>query len=186
MSKGWSNRELTEIAMMTAVTCVIAPFILPLPFSPVPISLVNLILILSVYFIGLKKAMISYLLYLLIGLAGLPVFSGFSGGVGKVFGPTGGYLIGFWFLIWISGIIINNFPEQRWIQMLGVCVGLLVADFFGTLWLKVQAGVTFQQALLMGVVPFLLGDIIKMILACTFAPMLKKTLFAARGSCGNE
>ena len=85
--------EITMTALMAAVTCILAP--LSIPIGPVPISFTNLAIYLSLYLLGWKRGTISYLIYLLIGLIGLPVFSGFTGGVGKLAGPTGGYIIGF-------------------------------------------------------------------------------------------
>ena len=85
--------EITITALMTAVTCILAP--MSIPIGPVPISFTNLAIYLSLYLLVWKKGTISYLIYLLIGLVGLPVFSGFTGGPAKLAGPTGGYIIGF-------------------------------------------------------------------------------------------
>ena len=84
---------LTATALMTAVTCILAP--LSVPIGPVPISLTNFVIFLSLYLLNWKKGTLSLLIYLLLGLAGLPVFSGFAGGIAKLAGPTGGYIIGF-------------------------------------------------------------------------------------------
>ena len=89
-------------ALMTAVTCILAP--LSIPIGPVPISLTNFAIYLSLYLLDWKKGTISYILYLLLGLVGLPVFSGFTGGIGKLAGPTGGYIIGFIPMAIIAGI----------------------------------------------------------------------------------
>ena len=78
---------------MTAVTCILGP--LAIPIGPVPVSLTPLAVFLSVYILGTKGGTLAYLLYLLIGAVGVPVFSGFTGGLGKLAGPTGGYLVGF-------------------------------------------------------------------------------------------
>lgn len=77
-TKKMSTRQMTFIALMTAVTCILGPLSIPLPFSPVPISFTNLAIYLSLYVLGLNGATISYLVYLLIGMVGVPVFSGFS------------------------------------------------------------------------------------------------------------
>ena len=105
-----STRSMVLTALITAVTCILAPLSIPIPFSPVPITLTNLVIGFSIYLLGWKKATLSYIIYLLLGLAGLPVFSGFSGGFAKFAGPTGGYLIGFIFLTIIGGLIIDHFP----------------------------------------------------------------------------
>ena len=79
-AKFLTTKQMTLIALMTALTCILGPLSIPLPFSPVPISFTNLVLYFSVFVLGTKFSTISYIVYLLIGLVGLPVFSGFSGG----------------------------------------------------------------------------------------------------------
>ena len=91
-NKKISIRQMTMIALMTAVTCILGPLAIPLPFSPVPISFTNLAVYFSLFVLGANSATVSYLVYLLIGMVGLPVFSGFTGGFAKMAGPTGGYL----------------------------------------------------------------------------------------------
>ena len=159
-------QQIAMIAVMTAVTCVLAP--LSVPIGPVPISLTNLVIYFSLFILGTKKGTISYLIYLLIGLVGIPVFSGFTSGPGKLFGPTGGYLIGFIPLALIAGYFI-----------LGMILGTAVCYALGTTWLAIQAHMDFQAALMAGVVPFLPGDFIKMILALLIAPQIRKQLDAA-------
>ena len=73
------TNTLTKIALMAALQCIVSPFAIVFPFSPVPISLATLMLYLSAYILGKRNAVISCGIYLLIGLAGLPVFSGFTG-----------------------------------------------------------------------------------------------------------
>ena len=104
-----SIKDMTLTALMTAVTCLLGPLAIPMPFSPVPISFTNLALYLMVYVLNRRCSFLSYTLYFLLGAAGLPVFSGFRGGLGRIVGPTGGYLIGFFFQILISGFIV-----ERW------------------------------------------------------------------------
>ena len=82
-AKFLTTKQMTLIALMTALTCILGPLSIPLPFSPVPISFTNLVLYFSVFVLGTKFSTISYIVYLLIGLVGLPVFSGFSGGPDK-------------------------------------------------------------------------------------------------------
>ena len=99
-------RQMAMIAVITAITCVLAP--MSIPIGPVPISLTNLVIYFGLYVLGTKNGTISYLIYLLIGLVGLPVFSGFTGGPGKLFGPTGGYLIGFIPMVSLSTFSMQN------------------------------------------------------------------------------
>lgn len=174
--KKLSTKSLVLIAMFAAITCVLAPFSIPLPMSPVPISLTVFILFFSIYILGTKHAFISYVIYLLIGLVGLPVFSGFSGGPGKLFGPTGGYLIGFGFMILISGFFIDRFSNTWWICFLGMCLGTIVCYIFGTIWLSWQANLGFNAALSAGVIPFIPADLFKILIVLLLAPPIKKQL----------
>lgn len=171
-----TTKQMTVISLVTAVTCIIAPFSIPLPFSPVPISFTNLILFLSIYILGTAQATISYLIYLLIGMVGLPVFSGFSGGFGKLAGPTGGYLIGFIFLTLIAGYAIEKSNGRKSLQAAGLILGMLICYAFGTVWLSISAGLTFSAALAAGVLPYLPGDTVKIIIALIIGPVLARTV----------
>ena len=162
-------------ALMTAVTCILAP--LSIPIGPVPISLTNFAIYHSLYLLDWKKGTISYILYLLLGLVGLPVFSGFTGGIGKLAGPTGGYIIGFIPMAIIAGIVIDKF-SQRWIQILGMIVGTAICYAFGTAWFCIQAGYTVSAALAVCVIPFIPADLIKMAIAMIIGPEIRKRLGA--------
>ena len=164
-------------ALMTAVTCILAP--LSIPIGPVPISLTNFAIYLSLYLLDWKKGTISYILYLLLGLVGLPVFSGFTGGIGKLAGPTGGYIIGFIPMAIIAGIVIDKYTEKWLLCLLAMIIGTIVCYALGTAWLAYEAEMTFQAALMAGVIPFIIGDIAKMIVAIIVAPMIKNPLVKA-------
>ena len=118
-----STYAMVVTALMAAVTCILAP--LSVPIGPVPISLTNFAIYLSLYLLDWKKGTLSYLIYLLLGLVGLPVFSGFTGGLAKLAGPTGGYIIGFIPMAIIAGIVIDKFTN-RGIQILGMIVGTAI------------------------------------------------------------
>ena len=169
-----SIKTMALIAIFSAITCILAPF--SLPIGPVPISLTNLVIYFSLYVIGTWKGTASYVIYLLIGLVGLPVFSGFTGGPGKLFGPTGGYLIGFIPLAIIAGIFIDKFYSKWYLCLVGMILGTVVCYAFGTAWLAYEAHMNFKAALWAGVIPFIPGDLIKMILAMIAGPILKKAL----------
>lgn len=172
-----STRQLTLIAVMTAVTCILGP--LSLPIGIVPISLTNLAIYLAIYALGAKRGTLSYIVYLFIGVVGLPVFSGFSGGFTKLLGPTGGYLIGFAFMAFISGIFIDKFSDKIYMCFLGMVLGTIVTYLLGTAWLSYQTKLTFNAALYAGVIPFIPGDVVKMIIASLIGPQIRKRLTAA-------
>lgn len=172
----FSTRRLVLIAMVTAITCILAPFSIPIPISPVPISLTNLVLLISIYVLGWKDATISFLVYLLLGAAGMPVFSGFAGGLGKIAGPTGGYLVGFIFMTIIAGIFVDRFMDKRFLVVSGMVLATAVTYIFGTAWLAFQMEMPFTAALSIGVIPYLPGDTAKIILAVITGPILRSRL----------
>ena len=174
-SNKWSAYHMTLIALMTALTCILAPFSIPLP-GGVPISLTNLVIYISVFLLGSKKGTLSYIIYLLLGFVGLPVFSGFTGGVGKLAGPTGGYLIGFILLAYIVGVCIEQFEGKLSMYIIGMVMGLAIAYIFGTVWFVYQMKVSFIAALSSCVFPFLIGDALKIVIAAIVAPVLQKSL----------
>ena len=172
-----SVSTLTLIGLMTAVTCILGP--LSIPIGPVPISFTNLAIYLTVILLGWKKGTVSYLIYLLMGLVGVPVFSSFTGGPGKLFGPTGGYLIGFIFIAIISGLFVERFFGKIYMYVAGMILGTAVCYIFGTAWLAFQADISFSAALAVGVVPFILGDLIKIVIAVVVGPTIRKQIVKA-------
>lgn len=173
-----NTRQMVLIALITAVTCILAPIAIPIPVSPVPITFTNLVLFISVFVLSWKQAALSYFVYLLLGIAGLPVFSGYTGGLVKVAGPTGGYLAGFVFLIIISGLFVERASGRlRYVfYTLGMLAGAAVMYLFGTVWLAAQLNLTFTQGLAAGVLPYLPGDVIKIVIALILGPVLRKRL----------
>lgn len=171
---GSKTRFLTTTALMTTVMCVLGP--LSVPIGPVPISLTNLAIYLTMYILDTKRGTVAYLLYLLIGLIGLPVFSGFTGGPGKLLGPTGGYLIGFLPMAFLIGLFLTHHWEKRIAAVLVMELATWVPYLFGTAWLSYQAGMPFSAAFAAGVVPFLVVDVLKMVLAAMVGPTLRRRL----------
>ena len=167
------TRNLTLIGLMTAILCILGPFSIPIPVSPVPLSLTNFAVYITVYTLGMKSGTVSVLVYLCLGTAGLPVFSSFSGGLGKLAGPTGGYLIGFIFLALIQGFLMKAFPGKNTAAVIGMILGMAVCYLFGTAWLAIQMGLTFPAALSIGVLPYLPGDGVKIIIAAIAGPKLR-------------
>ena len=162
-----SVRGMVFSAMFAALTAVGA-FIM-IPIGPVPITMQTLFVHLSGALLGSRLGALSQFIYVLVGVIGLPVFSGGAGGLGVLLGPTGGYLIGF---IVGGGYLTGRVVEMRdkpgflWIAM--ACVaGLIVIYILGVLQLSVVAELPIGKAIAVGVIPFLIGDALK-ITAATF------------------
>ena len=166
------TKKIVLIGLMTAVTCILGPLSIPLPFSPVPISLTNFAIFLAVFILGMKDATISFIIYLLLGAVGVPVFSAFSGGLGKLVGPTGGYLFGFIFLALIMGFFMEHFDRKIVSTIIGMIIGMAVCYIFGTVWLAKLMSLSFNEALALGVLPYLAGDVAKIIIAVIAGPRL--------------
>ncbi len=165
-------KDMVLMALFAALTCVLAP--LAVPIGPVPISLTNLVIYFSLYVLGWQRATITYIVYLLLGLVGLPVFSGFEGGVGKVAGPTGGYLIGFIFMAIVCGLLMQVKKDKKIVNIVfcvvGMLVGTTIAYAFGTMWFCYSTGTGLGAAMALCVIPFIPGDLIKIAIAAVVAP----------------
>ncbi len=120
--------------------------------------------------------MLSYLLYLLLGFIGLPVFSNYGAGVEKLLGPTGGYLIGMIFLAFIGGFAVEKFSKSPIKQYLGLMLGIAFCYLLGTLWLGKVLSMDFGKALSVGVIPFILPDAIKVLLALVLGKKIRGRL----------
>lgn len=172
-------KKMTYIAIM-AVLIVICSWI-TVPFT-VPFTMQTFAVFCAVLILGGKEGTASVGLYLILGLVGLPVFSGFQGGITHLLGPTGGYIIGFVF----SGIIymlfeplINKNKKFKWPAL---TLGLAACYLIGTLWFVVVCSAkgnaySFTSALMLCVLPYIIPDAVKMILAVFISDKVKKAVF---------
>ena len=172
-----NTKILTGTALMTAVLCILAP--MSIPIGPVPVSLTNLTIYFFLYILETRQCAAAYLVYLLLGAAGLPVFSGWAGGLQKLVGPTGGYLIGFLPMIFIAGAVIGRYWKNRFFCIAAMEVSIWVPYLLGTAWLAVSAGMDFGKALGIGVLPFIAVDLLKMCVAAVVGPEIRKRLLQA-------
>ena len=161
--------EMTKMALMVAMNCVSAYIIIPLPFSLSPIALQTLIVNLTGYVLNAKQAFMTMLVYLLVGLAGVPVFTGGSAGPGKLFGPTGGYIIGFL----VTAVFLAYFRGEKYsfkrYALLGCVIGIPLIYVFGVVQLKLITGMGWDKAIMTGALPFIPLDIVKCLAAAVIA-----------------
>jgi len=161
--------EMTRMALMVAMNCVFAYIIIPLPFSLSPIALQTLIVNLTGYVLNAKQAFMTMLVYLLVGLAGVPVFTGGSAGPGKLFGPTGGYIIGFLFTaVFLAYFRGEKYSFKRY-ALLGCVIGIPLIYVFGVVQLKLITGMGWDKAIMTGALPFIPLDIVKCLAAAVIA-----------------
>lgn len=179
VKKKLSIRQIALVGLMTAVICILGPWALHIPVSPVPISLGMLAIYFVASVLGMKLGFVSVTIYLLLGLTGLPVFTDFMGGPGKLLGPTGGYLIGYLFMALICGFSTDKWSDRIVINFFGMILGTAACYLFGTLWLGYQLSLSFTEALMAGVIPYIPGDLVKLVIAMAIGGQLRKRLHLA-------
>ena len=173
----FSLRSMVFTAIFAALICVAAPYSVPLPWL-VPISLATFAIYLTGALLGGKRGVLAVLIYIMIGAVGLPVFSGFRGGFGALFGPTGGYIIGYVPLVFLSGLFSDR---KKYMIPVGMVLGTIALYSFGTAWYMIYTKADIVTALAGCVLPFILGDSIKMVLATILSIPLKSRLNAFLG-----
>lgn len=168
------NREIItnkKICRFLAVTVFIAlttlsAFVrIPLPLTPVPLTLQTLFVLLSGALLGRGLGVLAQTGYLLLGLTGLQVFTGFGSGSLYILGPTGGYIVGFVLASFFTGNLFSGEKHSWWNTLLKFLCADFIILFSGMLWLKVALSCTFSQAFLLGFLPFVPGDLLKVVFA---------------------
>ena len=169
-------RRMCRIALMAALLCIAAP--MSVPVGPIPITLATLVVYLAGICLGWAEGTAAVAIYILLGAVGLPVYSGFSGGFQKLFGVTGGYIVGYLFCAAAVGWAADRWGGWRIIPALVVGTALCYA--VGTAWFMLQTQTPLAGALTSCVIPFLPGDAAKMAAAFVVGLPVRKRLDAVR------
>ncbi len=174
------------VLSFTVLTGLGAQVVIPLPFTPVPITLQTFFVLLSGSRLGARKGGLSQLLYVLLGLIGVPWFSNGTGGFAKVFAASFGYLIGFVLAGWVVGYLTERYSGDR--AVLGFLAGLIVIYGFGLFWLIMSLQLSLSEAFELGLYPFLVGDLMKLVVLLIFSrwfsyreEISRKRLFVVSG-----
>lgn len=163
-------QEACVVLGMSVLIALAAPISIPLPFTPVPIALQpSLILMLSIL-LGGKRTALAIIAFLLQGALGLPVFATCTAGLAALLGCNGGYFLGYIIAAWVTGFLhrSNSIKNILW----AMSVGNAVIFLFGAIWLSFFIG--GAQAIILGVLPFIFGDIIKLLIAVKCIRFLRK------------
>ena len=166
-------RSLTYCAVFAAILCIIAPF--SLFIGIVPISLATLGVYLCGGILGSGKGASAIGIYVLLGTVGLPVFSGFEGGFQKLAGVTGGYLIGYILCGFIVGFVTEK-VKKFWSYPISMILGTIACYGVGIAWFVCQTNIGLLSALSVCVLPFLIGDAVKITAASALCYQIKKRL----------
>lgn len=167
-------QKIALTGILAAIICLLAP--LSLPTGAVPISLATFAIYIIACTVKVKNSVSAVIIYILLGAIGLPVFSSFRGGFHVIAGVTGGYIIGYIPCTIIIGILTEKFEKRKWIYPASMVLGSLVCYLIGTLWYMRQAESGLTAALAVCVVPFIVGDIIKISAASAIGITLRKRL----------
>jgi biotin transport system substrate-specific component len=179
--------RVASVLFMTALTAAAAQISFPLPFTQVPFTFQPMVVLLGGLALGSRLGAASQVLYLMAGLAGLPVFAAsvtLPPGALRLLGPTGGYLMAYPFAAFITGYLAERgFARRYFASMAAMAAGLLVIYAFGTAWLGLfarvgaqSAAVGMQAAVMTGVAPFLIVDAIKLAAAAGIVPGIRTVL----------
>lgn len=125
---------------------------------------------------GEKFGTLSMVLYILLGAIGLPVFAMGKGGFSVLAGPTGGYIIGYVFMAFITGWFAEKYPQRKGMLLVGMVTGNLICYIFGTVWFMLVTQTAFWEALMLCVVPFLPGDAVKIVAAMLLSVKINKII----------
>lgn len=160
------------IGLFSALTVVFSQ--ISIPIGAVPINLALIAVFTAGGLLGLVRGVLSQVVFILLGMVGLPVFAGFKGGVGVIAGPTGGYIVGFLCIPIIVGLFTKLLGKKAWVLSVSMLIGLLLCYALGTLWFVISTGTDFWSALAVCVFPFAIFDLIKIALSVFLVVRLKR------------
>jgi biotin transport system substrate-specific component len=168
--------RITGIAVFVILTGLGAFVRIPLPFTPVPITLQTFFVLLSGAFLGSGLGATAQASYVLLGLSGLPVFTGAGSGLLYLFGPTAGYLFGFVLASFLAGRLIKYGQNNLFLTFVIFCVADFILLSSGVIWLKFLLGYPFVKLLSIGFIPFIPGDLLKALTAAVLYLKLKSRI----------
>lgn len=169
--KKFKTVDIVYIGLFAALIAVCAWISIPMTVS---FTLQTCAVCLTAGLLGWKRGTLTVIIYILLGMIGLPVFTGFKSGIAAVTGPTGGYIVGFIFTALIVGFAADKLGKKLWMNVIFMAIGILVCYLFGTIWFMIAYKVTFASALTTCVVPFLIPDAVKIAVAAVLVNRLKK------------
>ncbi len=186
MKEKFSTAQITKMAMMTALVSVASYIVIPLPFTTASITGQTLAVNLVALVLTPGETFFTMACYWLLGLVGAPVFAGGASGPGKMFGPTGGYYIGFVMatvlIAWLKG---EKYDIKRYVLVL-VLAGIPIIDGMGCIWMKFAAGMTWKAAFTAAVLPFIPLDIVKCVAAAMIARPVQRAFYMMEDYSGNK
>lgn len=175
-TKKMKTLDMVYIALFACLMAICAWISIP---GQIPFTLQTMGVFLAVGLLGGKRGTVAVLVYILIGAVGLPVFSGFAGGLGKLLGMTGGYIVGFLVSALLMWAMEALFGSKKWVLPVSMVVGLIACYAFGTAWFMVvytssKGAITLGAVLGMCVIPYIIPDAVKIAVALLLTKALKR------------
>lgn len=175
-TKKMKTLDMVYIALFACLMAICSWISIP---GEVPFTLQTMGVFLAIGLLGGKRGTIAVLVYILMGAVGLPVFSGFAGGIGRLVGVTGGYIVGFLasaLVMWAMEALLGR---KEWVLIVSMVVGLLVCYAFGTAWFMIlytssKGAITLGAVLGMCVIPYIIPDALKIVVALVLTRILKR------------
>jgi len=177
-ANAWTGVQMLSVLFVTVLTAAAAQLSFPLPFTPVPFTIQPMIVLIGAAALGSRLGALAQVCYLMLGIAGVPVFA-FSPelpqGVARLIGPTGGYLMAYPIAAFVTGLLAERGLDRRYLtSILAMGAGLSVIFAGGVLWIARFAGL--ETALMTGLYPFVIVDVIKVVAAGLVLPTAWKFL----------
>lgn len=162
--------RIIKIGIVTSIITILSMVFIPTPFG-VPITLQTFVVAFAGFFLGKKDGVISVLIYIMLGIIGMPIFSGMKNGLSAVLGPTGGFIIGFIFLAFFSG-----FKKNKITNIALSIIGLIICHILGVIQFSAYTKVDLKKAFLICSAMYIVKDLISIMLAYTFANIVQKRI----------
>lgn len=176
------TKDLTKISICLALLCVSSYLLLPLPFTPVMITAQTIVINIIALILTPKQALMAVTLYIVIGILGLPVFSGGASGIAKILSPSGGFIMGFLIAAPLMSCLKGQTSHLKQYLLVTMTVGMPVIYLFGTLWMSYVNQVEIVSVLSVAVAPFVFGDLVKCVIGSVIAVKLNQHLIQYRDS----
>jgi biotin transport system substrate-specific component len=177
-ANAWTGVQMLSVGFVTVLTAAAAQLSFPLPFTPVPFTIQPMIVLIGAAALGSRLGALAQIFYLMLGVAGLPVFA-FSpelpNGIARLLGPTGGYLMAYPIAAFVTGLLAERGLDRHYLSSIAAMgIGLSVIFLGGVLWIARAAGI--ETALATGLYPFIVVDVVKVVAAGLVLPTAWKFL----------
>ena len=172
----WKTKDMTKMALCVAILCVTSFLVIPLPFTPIVISLHTIAINIIGLILSPMQAGLTVMIYLLMGLVGLPVFSAGTAGPGKLFGPTGGFYFGFLFAVIAISLLRGKKISMKRYIIVSIAVGIPIQHACAVLGMSMHNGGNIAAAFMTVSLPFLIGDIVKCVISSIVGVSLNKVI----------